>query len=96
MANAQVRRGGDVPRVYRSPKMAVADAVTKKQRAPVAWEGTVHVLWGFDRAAAKWAFFCGQHYAGDAHNQLVSEEPITCLLCKGGSSRDTGKLETPW
>lgn len=76
--------------------MTVADAVAKKQRVPVEWDGTVHVLWGFDRSAAKWAFFCGQHYAGDAYNQPVSEDPITCLLCKGESSRDHGKLETPW
>lgn len=76
--------------------MTVADAVTKKQRVPVEWAGTVHVLWGFDRGGAKWAFFCGQHYEGDAYNQQVSEDPVTCLLCKGGSSRDTERLITPW
>ncbi len=76
--------------------MTVADAVSQKRRLPVAWEGTVHVLWGFDRDAAKWAFFCGQHFEGDAYNDPISDEPITCMLCKGGSSRDNAKLVTPW
>jgi hypothetical protein len=74
----------------------VIDAVLSKQHAPVEKDGIVHLLWGYTHDRERWAFFCGITYEGDGHVDEVSKEPITCLLCKGLSTRNAEALKTPW
>lgn len=96
MAKRTVRHGRDVLALSGPPKRHVVDAVMDKEHAAVANQGAVHVLWGYLETTATWKFFCGIDYAGNAHSDYISEEPITCIQCKALSSRDLSGLKTPW
>jgi len=51
---------------------------------------------GYERERERWTFFCRDAYEGDAHAQRISEDPITCILCKGLASKHDETLVTSW